>query len=90
MEKLAFDKVYAVFDSIFYAFSDRATEETGADPCAQALWILFLSQTGWTEDEFFEELEANAEDHECENCRDDHELKLSPPTAEEDEKLKIN
>lgn len=64
-EKINFDKVYSVYDSLFQAFHNFSDEEMQdndieLDPVMLSLWTLFLSNSGWTEDEFWNEMEAQS------------------------------
>jgi len=60
-----FDSVYQVFDTLHFVF-DADGEEI--DDRCQALWVLFLSSVGWTQDEFWKEWELHQNDDVCQDC----------------------
>jgi hypothetical protein len=74
MEKMDFEQVYGVFDALNIAFHPNGIDEDGLNDHFQALWVLFLSTSGWTEDEFWEEMEKG-EEHVCEKCQAEAEEK---------------
>src|SRR5271169_2915336 len=65
-KKMEYDKVYQVFDTLHYVFGVADNEEI--DDRCQALWILFLSSVGWTQDEFWAEWDLHEET--CPECND--------------------
>jgi Zn finger protein HypA/HybF involved in hydrogenase expression len=73
--KMSFDQVENVFHALHIAFDpeglelDEYEEQQMKAQCI-SLWTLFLTCSGWDEDEFFDELE-NA--HECPKCKAERE-----------------
>lgn len=67
--QMAFDDVYFVFDALYTAFHHNpGPNHTGdVDERFLSFWTLFLITAGWTEEEFWEELDNS--EHTCEECR---------------------
>jgi len=60
-----YDSVYQVFDTLHYVFGAGDGEEI--DDRCQALWVLFLSSVGWTQEEFWTAWDQQ-HDHVCPDC----------------------
>lgn len=61
--KMPFEEVDHVFGALMSAFHPEEIGEDGPDPRFLALWTLFLQCASWTEDEFWDQVDApNDED----------------------------
>jgi hypothetical protein len=94
--KISFDQIFSIFQSLQYAFLDRnpnrdRDEDDDLDPRFTATWHNLLLVSGWSENEFFEELEE-MEEHECPNCAAERETEALPAIDEkkDDAKSKAN
>lgn len=68
IEKMDFDDIDSVQDILYYAFhQDRCDEDL--DTRFLAIWNIFLSCVGWTEDEYFAVLNERKKNHVCEGCK---------------------
>jgi hypothetical protein len=80
IDKLDFDGVNAVNHSLFFAFhqDEDLGEDDELNPKFFTVWHAFLAIAGWTEDEYFAELEN--QEHICKDCgqpiNDDDDLDL--------------
>lgn len=67
--KMSFDQVDSFFRSLDYAFHPRGIDdEDGPDSRFMALWTIFLTYAGWTEDEYWE-----ADNYVCPECKKEQE-----------------
>jgi hypothetical protein len=67
IDKMDYDSVYQVFDTLHFVFGAGDGEEI--DDRCQALWVLFLSSVGWSSDEFWEEFNQRQDDDDvCPDC----------------------
>jgi hypothetical protein len=74
IEKMDFDDIDSVQDTLYYVFHQN---DDNLDPRFLALWTMFLVSVGWTEDEYFNELKNRRENYTCDDCK----------TKQEQEKL---
>lgn len=65
IDKMDYDSVYQVFDTLHFVFGAGDSEEI--DERCQALWTLFLVSVGWTQEEFWAEWDRN-HDEVCSDC----------------------
>jgi hypothetical protein len=65
LERMDYESVYQVFDTLHFVFG--APNEGEVDDRCQALWVLFLSSVGWTQDEFWAEWDRRHDDV-CPDC----------------------
>jgi hypothetical protein len=65
IDKMDYDSVYQVFDTLHFVFGAGDGEEI--DDRCQALWVLFLSSVGWTQEEFWAEWDQEHENT-CSDC----------------------
>jgi hypothetical protein len=65
IDRMDYDSVYQVFDTLHFVFGAGDGEEI--DDRCQALWVLFLSSVGWTQEEFWEEWNQE-NDNVCPDC----------------------
>lgn len=56
--KMPFDEVDHVFGALISAFHPADIGEDGPDPRFLALWTLFLQCACWTEDEYWDAVDA--------------------------------
>lgn len=71
IRKMSFDQVDQVFESLDYSFHPKGVAEgEQLDDRFNALWTIFLSYSGWSEEEYWE---AKREDCECEVCEAEKE-----------------
>jgi hypothetical protein len=69
IEKMSFEDVDVVFDVLHDVFHPNGLDEDKDEhPDARflALWTLFLSSVGWTDDEYWEEWKSRP--HHCHDC----------------------
>ena len=74
-ERMNYDLVYQMFDTLHFVFGVEGEE---IDDRCQALWILFLSSVGWTQEEFWAEWDKE-HDEVCPDCgepRHSHDDKI--------------
>lgn len=74
-ERMDFDSVYGVFDSLHYAFHPNGIGDEGVNDKCRALFVLFLASVNWTENEFWDEMDAQSEHHQCDSCKAEAEAK---------------
>jgi hypothetical protein len=55
--KMDFEEVDHVFGALLSAFHPEEIGEDGPDPQFRALWTLFLTCSGWSEDEYWEQVD---------------------------------
>lgn len=72
--RMDFDSVYGVFDALHFAFHPNGIGDEGIDERCRALFVLFLASSGWTEDEFWNEMDSHS-DHQCDKCKAEAEEK---------------
>ena len=76
MEKMDFEKVYAVYDSLFKAFHEFTEEELNSEEGVElnsnmlSLWTLFLTLSGWKEDDFWDQLNSKIDSEDSESDLD--------------------
>jgi len=76
-EKLEFEKVYMVYNSLFEAYHNEEEVETAGEdwevsPMFHSLWTIFLNSVSWEEDEFWEAMEVYHEGEDC-SCGAEHD-----------------
>jgi hypothetical protein len=82
IRKLPFEDVDHVFNAMFFGFHpDGIKEKECADIKFVALWTLFLTAAGWTEDEFWEE--DKKQQHLCPECGCPMEEHVETPPAKQ-------
>lgn len=68
--KMSFEQVDSVCDALHYAFHPRGiAEDDGIDERLLALWTIFLSYSGWTEEEYWDAENKNRENCICDECK---------------------
>jgi hypothetical protein len=70
IEKMDFESVDNVFDALHFAFHPQGMDNPDyeLDIRCLALWTLFLTSAGWTEDEFWAEFESRPQGNICQDC----------------------
>lgn len=76
IQKIPFEGVDAVFDSLHFAFHPDGFDDVELDDRLAALWKLFLVSAGWTEDEFWAEWDFRSENHVCDKCKAEQSIKI--------------
>lgn len=74
LQKVDFEAVDEVFDALNFAFHPNGLGEEEPDDRFISLWKIFLSISGWSEDDYWMELEFRKEHCKCEKCREKEEL----------------
>lgn len=74
--KLSFDDLNSIYETLLLVFTNNGEDEL--DDRFTCLWANTLFVSGWTEEEFLEEIEEHTDL--CPNCQEEHVL------TEEDEK----
>jgi len=68
MRKFDFDSVESVYFSLWNSYHPEQTggeENFEIDFTFMSIWHLYLRTSGWTEDEFFEEMDNRVEECDC-------------------------
>jgi hypothetical protein len=72
IEKMDFDNIDSVQDVLYCVFHHHKNDDD-LDPRFLAIWNIFLSCVGWTEDEYFATLKERHENHVCDACKNEQE-----------------